>query len=143
MHGYLMTRHLHVCIEKYHGMAALQRWKWKKTLSKLSHFFWNLCYYSSCYTPFITNMKEKPLNGVAHSNVEDGSSKSATRKGNLAFEVWKIENIEDRKEIHQPRERVALLEDVTFSNVTSGDIKISQHIRSERPARLLPLQLLL
>ena len=55
--------------------------------------------------------------------------------------LLKTEKIEDRKEIQQLKERVALLEDATFSNVTSGD-KISR-IRSERPARLLPLQLLL
>ena len=55
--------------------------------------------------------------------------------------LLKTEKTEDRKEIHQLRERVALLEDSTFSNATPGN-KISR-TRSERPARLLPLQLLL
>ena len=65
------------------------------------------------------------------------------RRHEVEISILKTAKIEDRKEIHQLRERVALLEDATFSNVTSGDIKLSQHIRSERPARLLPLQLLL
>ena len=49
--------------------------------------------------------------------------------------LLKTEKMEDREEIHQLRERVALLEDVTFSNASSGEKILT---RSERPARLLP-----
>jgi len=55
--------------------------------------------------------------------------------------LLKMGKIEDRKEIHHLRERVALLEDAAFSNVTSGD-KISR-ARLKRPERLIPLELLL
>ena len=47
----------------------------------------------------------------------------------------KTEKVEDRKEIHQLRERVALLESSTFSNSSSGE-KFRR--RSKRPVRLLP-----
>ena len=75
--------------------------------------------------------------------VHDRLSKIEARNQRHEKEIslLKTEKIEDRKEIHQLRERVALLEDLTFSNVAPGD-KISR-TRSERPARLLPLQLLL
>ena len=55
--------------------------------------------------------------------------------------LFKTEKVEDRKEIHQLRERVALLEDSTFSNVKSGDK--TPRIRSERSAQSPPLQHLL
>ena len=54
--------------------------------------------------------------------------------------LLKTSAAEDRKEIHNLRKRVALLEDSAFLNVAGGD-KISG-IRPERPARLLPFQLL-
>ena len=54
--------------------------------------------------------------------------------------LLKAGKIEDKKEIRHLRERVALLEDTIFPNVKSSD-NISR-IRSERPARLLPFQLL-
>ena len=75
--------------------------------------------------------------------VYDRLSKIEAQNQRLEKEIslLKIGKIEDRKEIHQLRERVALLEDSTFSNVTSGD-KISR-VRSKRPERLIPLELLL
>ncbi len=49
--------------------------------------------------------------------------------------LLKNEKMEDWKEIHQLKERVALLEDATFSNASSDDKTLT---RSEHPARLLP-----
>ena len=48
--------------------------------------------------------------------------------------LLKVEKVEDRNEIHQLRERVALLEASTFSNSSLED-KLRR--RSKRPARLL------
>ncbi len=49
--------------------------------------------------------------------------------------LLKMGKVEDRKEIYQLRERVALLESSTFSN-SSSEEKIRR--RSKRPVRLLP-----
>lgn len=49
--------------------------------------------------------------------------------------LLKIGKVEDRQEIRQLRERVALLESSTFSNSSLGE----KHLRrSKRPVRLLP-----
>jgi len=63
------------------------------------------------------------------SNVE-----ALNRHHEKEISLLKVEKVEDRKEIHQLRERVALLESSTFSNSSSGD-KLRR--RSKRPARLL------
>ena len=50
------------------------------------------------------------------------------------------EKVEDRKEIHQLKERVALLEESSSLSNASSDEKLLK--RSERPARLLPPHIL-
>ena len=61
------------------------------------------------------------------------------RRHEVEISILKTEKVEDRKEIHQLRERVALLEDSTFSNASSGGKILTI---SKRPARLLPSQIL-
>ena len=53
--------------------------------------------------------------------------------------ILKTEKVEDRKEIHQLRERVAILESSTFFNSSSSGEQLK---RSKRPARLLPPHIL-
>jgi len=54
--------------------------------------------------------------------------------------ILKTEKFEDRMEIRNLRERVAHLEDSSLSNKNEKTEKILE--RSERPARLLPKQIL-
>jgi len=54
--------------------------------------------------------------------------------------LMKTEKVKDRDEIKNLRERVAHLEDSTFPNDGKSEEML---VRSKRPARLLPLQLLL
>jgi len=62
-----------------------------------------------------------------------------TRRHENEISLLKTEKIEDRKEIRQLRERVALLEDSTFSNASSSEKILT---RLKRPVRLLPSQVL-
>jgi len=64
------------------------------------------------------------------SNIE-----ARNRHHEKEMSLLKKEKVEDRKEINQLRERVALLESSTFSNLSSGE-KFRR--RSKRPVRLIP-----
>jgi len=63
------------------------------------------------------------------SNVE-----AQNRHHEKEISLLKMKKVEDGKEIHHLRERVALLESSTFSNSSSKD-KLRR--KSKRPARLL------
>ena len=64
------------------------------------------------------------------SNIE-----AQNRHHEKEISLLRVEKVEDRREIHQLRERVALLESSTFSNSSLGEKLLG---RSKRPARLLP-----
>ncbi len=60
------------------------------------------------------------------------------RRHENEISLLKTKKVEDRKEIYQLRERVALLEDSTFTNESSFE----KPKRSKRPVRLLPPHIL-
>ena len=64
------------------------------------------------------------------SNIE-----AQNRHHEKEISLLKMKKVEDRKKINQLRERVALLESSTFSNLSSGE-KFRR--RSKRPVRLIP-----
>jgi len=69
-----------------------------------------------------------------------GKIEAQNRRHEKEISVLKTEKVEDRKEIRQLRERVALLEDATLTYNASSDEKLLK--RSERPVRLLPPHIL-
>jgi len=79
---------------------------------------------------------------ATQSELHDRMSKieAQNRRHENEISLLKTGKVEDKKEIHQLRERVALLEDSTFFNAPSGGDKLLR--RSERPVRLLPPHIL-